>query len=49
MIRYDADEESADGTIKHAVFSLNGQDFMVMDSNRKHNFTYTICVIICQL
>jgi predicted 3-demethylubiquinone-9 3-methyltransferase (glyoxalase superfamily) len=42
MNRYGADEESAEGTINHRVFPLNGQDFfMVMDSSRRHNFSFT--------
>lgn len=41
IIRYEADEEGAEGTVKHAIFSLNGQEFMAMDSNREHPFTFT--------
>jgi len=39
--RYGADEEEPEGTVKHATFSLNGQEFMAMDSNRVHPFTFT--------
>lgn len=39
--RYEAGEEGEKGTVKHAVFSLNGQEFMTMDSNREHPFTFT--------
>ena len=39
--RYEADEEGTQGTVKHAIFSLNGQEFMAMDSNREHPFTFT--------
>ena len=35
------DQGGSEGTAKHAVFSLNGQEFMAMDSNREHPFTFT--------
>ncbi|MBW7477338.1 VOC family protein [Paenibacillus oenotherae] len=30
-----------DGTVLHAVFTLNGQTFMCIDSNLDHGFTFT--------
>jgi len=27
--------------VQHATFSLNGQEFMCIDSNAKHGFTFT--------
>ncbi|AIF85204.1 hypothetical protein NTE_03172 [Candidatus Nitrososphaera evergladensis SR1] len=39
--RYGAGEEEPEGTVKHATFSLDGQDFMALDSNREHPFTFT--------
>jgi predicted 3-demethylubiquinone-9 3-methyltransferase (glyoxalase superfamily) len=39
--RYGKGEEEPEGTVKHATFSLNGQEFMAMDSNREHTFTFT--------
>lgn len=39
--RYEADEEGTQGTVKHAIFSLGGQEFMAMDGNREHPFTFT--------
>jgi predicted 3-demethylubiquinone-9 3-methyltransferase (glyoxalase superfamily) len=39
--RYGKGEEEPEGTVKHATFSLNGQEFMAMDSNREHPFTFT--------
>ena len=39
--RYGAGEDEPEGTVKHATFSLNGQEFMAMDSNREHPFTFT--------
>lgn len=46
--RYGAgeDKEEAEGTIKHARFSLNGQAFMAQDSGRQHPFTFTPAVSI---
>lgn len=39
--RYGANEAGAEGTVSHATFSLYGQVFMCMDSNVKHDFTFT--------
>ena len=39
--RYGANEAGAEGTVAHATFSLGGQVFMCMDSNVKHDFTFT--------
>jgi predicted 3-demethylubiquinone-9 3-methyltransferase (glyoxalase superfamily) len=39
--RYGANEAGAKGTVSHATFSLSGQVFMCMDSNVKHDFTFT--------
>jgi predicted 3-demethylubiquinone-9 3-methyltransferase (glyoxalase superfamily) len=39
--RYGANEAGAEGTVVHATFSLGGQVFMCMDSNVKHDFTFT--------
>jgi predicted 3-demethylubiquinone-9 3-methyltransferase (glyoxalase superfamily) len=39
--RYGANEAGAEGTVKHAIFSLNGQEFMCIDSIVKHDFTFT--------
>jgi len=41
IARYGAGQEETEGTVVHAVFSLNGQEFMAMDSNREHAFTVT--------
>ncbi|MGZ3751158.1 MAG: VOC family protein [Mucilaginibacter sp.] len=38
---YDASEPGTEGTVKHAVFSLNGQEFMCIDSHATHGFTFT--------
>lgn len=41
ITRYKANEAGAEGTVMHAIFSLNGQDFMCIDSAAKHDFTFT--------
>jgi predicted 3-demethylubiquinone-9 3-methyltransferase (glyoxalase superfamily) len=41
IIRVGAGEKEPDGTIKRAAFSLNGQEFMAMESSREHLFTFT--------
>jgi predicted 3-demethylubiquinone-9 3-methyltransferase (glyoxalase superfamily) len=39
--RYGANEAGKEGTVIHAVFSLNGQEFMCIDSSVKHEFSFT--------
>jgi predicted 3-demethylubiquinone-9 3-methyltransferase (glyoxalase superfamily) len=39
--RYGPDEMGAEGSVKHAIFSVNGQEFMCIDSNLEHDFTFT--------
>jgi predicted 3-demethylubiquinone-9 3-methyltransferase (glyoxalase superfamily) len=41
MTRYGANEAGEEGSIMQATFSLKGQEFMCMDSNVKHEFTFT--------
>jgi predicted 3-demethylubiquinone-9 3-methyltransferase (glyoxalase superfamily) len=38
---YGANETGAEGAVQHAVFSLQGQMFMCIDSPVKHDFTFT--------
>ncbi len=41
ILRYTKeDQPDKEGTIKHAGFSLEGQEFAAMDSARDHNFTF---------
>jgi predicted 3-demethylubiquinone-9 3-methyltransferase (glyoxalase superfamily) len=44
--RYGAGEGGSEGTVKHAVFMLNGQEYMAMDSSLAHNFTFTPAISI---
>lgn len=39
--RYGANEAGDKGTIMHATFSLKGQEFMCIDSNVNHEFSFT--------
>lgn len=41
IVRYGPNEAGEEGTVMHAVFSLKGQEFMCIDSNVKHEFTFT--------
>lgn len=41
ITHYKANEPGEAGTVKLATFSLNGQEFMCIDSNVKHGFTFT--------
>lgn len=41
LVRYGPNESGVEGTLKHATFTLNGQLFMCMDSNVRHEFTFT--------
>lgn len=39
--RYGANQEGTEGSVQHASFTLNGQEFMAIDSNINHGFTFT--------
>ena len=39
--RYASGEPGIEGSVKHAVFSLSGQQYMAIDSAVKHGFTFT--------
>ncbi|MEH7459313.1 VOC family protein [Bacillus sp. JJ1127] len=39
--RYGANGPGKEGTVMHATFTLNRQEFMCIDSNVKHDFTFT--------
>ena len=41
ITRYGANEDGVEGTVKHATFTLNGQEFMCIDSSIQHGFTFT--------
>lgn len=40
LVPYEKGENDTEGFIKHARFTLDGQDFMAMDSSGPHNFTF---------
>ncbi|MCR6097998.1 VOC family protein [Salipaludibacillus agaradhaerens] len=44
ITRYKAGEAGKEGSVMHAVFSINGQDMMCIDSNVKHEWTFTPAV-----
>ncbi len=44
--RYGAGEDEPEGTVKHATFSLNGQEYMALESGREHKFTFTPAISI---
>lgn len=41
IVRYGADESGDEGTVMQATLTLKGQEFMCIDSNVKHAFTFT--------
>lgn len=41
ITRYGANEAGDEGSVFQAIFSLNGQTFMCIDSNISHGFTFT--------
>jgi predicted 3-demethylubiquinone-9 3-methyltransferase (glyoxalase superfamily) len=41
LTRYGPNEAGAEGTVQHARFTLNGQEFMCIDSDAQHAFTFT--------
>jgi predicted 3-demethylubiquinone-9 3-methyltransferase (glyoxalase superfamily) len=41
ITRYSKNEAGAEGSVQHATFTLNGQEFMCIDSNAQHAFTFT--------
>lgn len=41
ITRYGVNEAGAEGTVQQALFTLNGQQFMCIDSPAQHAFTFT--------
>lgn len=41
IVRYGANESEDEGTIMQATFTLKGREFMCIDSNVKHEFSFT--------
>jgi len=46
ITRYGPDQPGEEGTVMHALFSLNGQEFMCIDSSISHGFTFTPSISI---
>jgi len=44
--RYSASGPGVEGSVMHATFELNGQQFMAIDSAGKHAFTFTPSISI---
>jgi predicted 3-demethylubiquinone-9 3-methyltransferase (glyoxalase superfamily) len=40
LVPYEKGEDDKEGFIKHSRFTLDGQNFMAMDSSLKHDFTF---------
>lgn len=41
ITRYGPNEAGEEGTVMHAVFTLDGQEYMCIDSSVQHDFTFT--------
>ncbi|PZX02386.1 putative 3-demethylubiquinone-9 3-methyltransferase (glyoxalase superfamily) [Psychrobacillus insolitus] len=41
VVRYGSNESGKEGTVMQATFTLKGQEFMCIDSNVKHQFSFT--------
>jgi predicted 3-demethylubiquinone-9 3-methyltransferase (glyoxalase superfamily) len=41
ITRYGPNQMGREGSVQHAVFALNGQEFMCIDSPVPHGFTFT--------
>jgi predicted 3-demethylubiquinone-9 3-methyltransferase (glyoxalase superfamily) len=41
IVRYGTNESGDEGTVMQATFTLKGQEFMCIDSNIKHQFSFT--------
>ncbi|WP_027085800.1 VOC family protein [Cohnella panacarvi] len=46
IVRYGANQSGDEGTVMQATFTLKGQEFMCIDSNVKHQFTFTPSISI---
>lgn len=45
--RYGPDEGELEGSVKRAVFTLDGQPYLAMDGGRAHAFTATPALSLC--
>ncbi len=46
VARYGANQPGKEGTVKQAIFSLNGQEYMCIDSPMSHGFKFTPAISI---
>lgn len=46
ITRYGAEGPGTEGSVMHATFAMNGQTFMCIDSNVKHDWTFTPAISI---
>lgn len=44
ITKYGKEGPGAEGTVKTAIFTLNGQEYMAIDSPAKHQFTFTASI-----
>jgi predicted 3-demethylubiquinone-9 3-methyltransferase (glyoxalase superfamily) len=44
ITKYKANESGTEGTVMKATFSINGQEYMCIDSSVKHAFTFTAAI-----
>ncbi len=48
--RYGVNEAGPEGSVKTAVFTIKGQEFMCIDSYVKHGFLFYAChIVVCEL
>jgi predicted 3-demethylubiquinone-9 3-methyltransferase (glyoxalase superfamily) len=45
--RHEPGQQELEGTVKRAVFTLDGQPYIAMDGGRMHAFTFTPALSVC--
>lgn len=46
LVRFGPGEAGPEGSVKHAIFTLDGQEFMAIDSSVEQSFTFTAAMPI---
>ena len=46
VVKYGKEEGSKEGQVMQAIFTINGQEYMAMDSSVKHDYTFTPSISI---